>query len=85
VGYGYAILDYHSSGFMDRIIRDHGRLVARYPVVTGNGPVTDLVASEDAQHPAPVETESIDVIEIDHLHASTAATKPDSCVPDRPG
>lgn len=84
--YSYVILDYHSHGFMERILRDHGKLVARYPMLTGSGPLADLVASEDAQHPVVMQTDNVDVIRIEHLRSAAAGrVPPDTCVPDRPG
>ena len=85
-GYQYAILDYHARGFMNRVLRDHGKLVAQYPMITGTGLVTDLVASEDAQHPTSLGTGDVDVLRIDHLRSEVnVTTPPDSCVLDRPG
>jgi hypothetical protein len=71
---------------MERILRDHGTLVARYPMLTGSRPLADLVSSEDAQHPTAMQTDNVDVIQIEHLRSATGGrVPPDTCVPGRPG
>jgi 4-amino-4-deoxy-L-arabinose transferase-like glycosyltransferase len=84
--YRYAVLDYHAGGVTGRIVRNDGRLVARYPVLTGTEMGASLITSEAPTPVASGAAAYVEVYRIDTIHIEAANQAPaDACLLGRPG